>query len=168
MAQGHRHRGPGREGGRGEGEAAGKTVEIVVYPDAPHGFHADYRPSYRQATPKTAGSACLIGSSATASSQERNVDRLGVRLVGQGVPGLERREGCFTGWDHLADLKPRIVATSVTRVRAVPGADDGHRLRAGLADRASDRGLFRGVKRQRAARPLRARRPRRRSSCRRG
>jgi carboxymethylenebutenolidase len=29
--------------------AAGKTVEIVVYPDAPHGFHADYRPSYRKA-----------------------------------------------------------------------------------------------------------------------
>jgi carboxymethylenebutenolidase len=28
---------------------AGKTVEIVVYPDAPHGFHADYRPSYRKA-----------------------------------------------------------------------------------------------------------------------
>ena len=28
--------------------AAGKTVEIVVYPDAPHGFHADYRPSYRK------------------------------------------------------------------------------------------------------------------------
>jgi len=30
-------------------KAAHKTVEIVVYPDAPHGFHADYRPSYRQA-----------------------------------------------------------------------------------------------------------------------
>lgn len=30
-------------------QAAGKTVEIVVYPDAPHGFHADYRPSYRAA-----------------------------------------------------------------------------------------------------------------------
>ena len=29
--------------------AAGKTVEIVVYPDAPHGFHADYRPSYKPA-----------------------------------------------------------------------------------------------------------------------
>ncbi len=29
--------------------AAGRTVEIVVYPDAPHGFHADYRPSYREA-----------------------------------------------------------------------------------------------------------------------
>lgn len=30
-------------------KAAGKKVEIVVYPDAPHGFHADYRPSYRAA-----------------------------------------------------------------------------------------------------------------------
>lgn len=29
-------------------KAAGKTVEIVVYPDAPHGFNADYRPSYRK------------------------------------------------------------------------------------------------------------------------
>jgi carboxymethylenebutenolidase len=28
--------------------AAGKTVDVVVYPDAPHGFHADYRPSYRK------------------------------------------------------------------------------------------------------------------------
>ncbi len=26
--------------------AAGATVEIVVYPDAGHGFHADYRPTY--------------------------------------------------------------------------------------------------------------------------
>jgi carboxymethylenebutenolidase len=30
-------------------KAAGKTVEVVIYPDAPHGFHADYRPSYRKA-----------------------------------------------------------------------------------------------------------------------
>jgi len=29
--------------------AAGGTVEIVTYPDALHGFHADYRPSYRKA-----------------------------------------------------------------------------------------------------------------------
>ena len=29
-------------------EAAGKTAEIVLYPDTPHGFHADYRPSYRK------------------------------------------------------------------------------------------------------------------------
>ncbi len=28
-------------------KAAGETAEIVVYPDAPHGFFADYRPSYR-------------------------------------------------------------------------------------------------------------------------
>ena len=27
-------------------KAAGKTVEIVIYPDAGHAFHADYRPSY--------------------------------------------------------------------------------------------------------------------------
>jgi carboxymethylenebutenolidase len=32
--------------------AAGKTVEIVIYPDTPHGFHADYRPSYREAEAK--------------------------------------------------------------------------------------------------------------------
>lgn len=28
-------------------KAAGKAVEVVIYPDAPHGFHADYRPTYR-------------------------------------------------------------------------------------------------------------------------
>jgi carboxymethylenebutenolidase len=27
-------------------QAAGKKSEIVVYPEAQHGFHADYRPSY--------------------------------------------------------------------------------------------------------------------------
>lgn len=27
---------------------AGKPSEIVLYPDTPHGFHADYRPSYRR------------------------------------------------------------------------------------------------------------------------
>ncbi len=31
-------------------KAAKKTVEIVIFPDAPHGFHADYRPSYRKET----------------------------------------------------------------------------------------------------------------------
>ncbi len=29
--------------------SAGKTVQIHVFDDAPHGFHADYRPSYRKA-----------------------------------------------------------------------------------------------------------------------
>ena len=28
--------------------AAGKKAEFVVYPETPHGFHADYRPSYRR------------------------------------------------------------------------------------------------------------------------
>ncbi len=26
---------------------AGKTAEFIIFPDAPHAFHADYRPSYR-------------------------------------------------------------------------------------------------------------------------
>jgi carboxymethylenebutenolidase len=34
--------------------AAGKTVKIVIYPDAPHGFNADYRPSYNADAAKDA------------------------------------------------------------------------------------------------------------------
>ena len=33
---------------KGALQTAGKTFEIKVYPGAPHGFHADYRASYRQ------------------------------------------------------------------------------------------------------------------------
>jgi carboxymethylenebutenolidase len=40
-------------------KAADKTCEIVVYPDAPHAFHADYRPSYR-AEPAKDGWARLL------------------------------------------------------------------------------------------------------------
>ena len=29
------------------GNAASKASQFVVYPDAPHAFHADYRPSFR-------------------------------------------------------------------------------------------------------------------------
>jgi carboxymethylenebutenolidase len=29
-------------------KAAGKTAEFKIFPGAPHGFHADYRPSYRK------------------------------------------------------------------------------------------------------------------------
>ena len=32
----------------GKGNDAAKKSQIVVYPGAPHAFHADYRPSYRQ------------------------------------------------------------------------------------------------------------------------
>jgi carboxymethylenebutenolidase len=31
-----------------QGPAPAKSSEFVVYPEAPHAFHADYRPSYRQ------------------------------------------------------------------------------------------------------------------------
>ncbi|GJE60334.1 dienelactone hydrolase family protein [Methylobacterium trifolii] len=36
------------EAARDAAKAAGRSVELVVYPDAPHGFHADYRLSYRK------------------------------------------------------------------------------------------------------------------------
>ena len=37
-----------------QGELKGTKSEIVVYPDAPHGFFADYRPSYRPEAAKDA------------------------------------------------------------------------------------------------------------------
>jgi carboxymethylenebutenolidase len=39
--------------------AAGRPVEKVVYPDAPHAFHADYRPSYREAAARDGWARCL-------------------------------------------------------------------------------------------------------------
>ncbi len=39
-------------------KAAGKTAEFVVYPGAPHAFHADYRPSYRPEAAKDGWSRC--------------------------------------------------------------------------------------------------------------
>lgn len=35
--------------GGAQGNAAAKASQFVVYPEAPHAFHADYRPSYRKA-----------------------------------------------------------------------------------------------------------------------
>ena len=40
-------------------KAAGKTCEVKVYPDAPHGFNADYRPSYRPDDAKDAWARML-------------------------------------------------------------------------------------------------------------
>ncbi|HEX7006974.1 MAG TPA: dienelactone hydrolase family protein [Alphaproteobacteria bacterium] len=37
---------------RDAARAAGKKVEIIVYPEAGHAFHADYRPSYREEAAK--------------------------------------------------------------------------------------------------------------------
>jgi carboxymethylenebutenolidase len=39
--------------------AAKSPSKLVVFPDAPHGFHADYRPSYRPETAKDAWQQCL-------------------------------------------------------------------------------------------------------------
>jgi carboxymethylenebutenolidase len=39
--------------------AAKQPSEIVVFPDAPHGFHADYRPSFREADAREAWKQCL-------------------------------------------------------------------------------------------------------------
>jgi carboxymethylenebutenolidase len=40
-------------------KAAGRTAEFVIYPGAPHAFHADYRPSYRAEAAKDAWGRCL-------------------------------------------------------------------------------------------------------------
>ena len=40
-------------------DAAGKKTEIIVYPDTPHAFNADYRPSYREAPAKDGWSKML-------------------------------------------------------------------------------------------------------------
>ena len=39
--------------------AAKQPSEIVVFPEAPHGFNADYRPSYREAEAKDGWTRCL-------------------------------------------------------------------------------------------------------------
>lgn len=40
-------------------KAAGRAVEKHIYPDAPHGFHADYRPTYRPEVARDGWSRCL-------------------------------------------------------------------------------------------------------------
>lgn len=40
-------------------KAAGKTAEFVLYPGAPHAFHADYRSSYRAEAARDAWSRCV-------------------------------------------------------------------------------------------------------------
>jgi carboxymethylenebutenolidase len=41
------------------GSAVAKRSEIVIYPDAPHAFHADYRPSYRKDAADDGWKRCL-------------------------------------------------------------------------------------------------------------
>jgi carboxymethylenebutenolidase len=42
-----------------QGSPAARRSEFVVYPDAPHAFHADYRPSYRKAAAEDGWNRCL-------------------------------------------------------------------------------------------------------------
>ena len=42
-----------------EGSAAARASRIVVYPGAPHAFHADYRPSYRKEAAEDGWKRCL-------------------------------------------------------------------------------------------------------------
>ncbi len=42
-----------------QGSAAAKKSEIVLYPGAPHAFHADYRPSYRKEAAEDGWKRCL-------------------------------------------------------------------------------------------------------------
>jgi carboxymethylenebutenolidase len=41
-------------------KVAGKTCEIKIYPDTPHGFNADYRPSYRAEQAKEGWAKMLV------------------------------------------------------------------------------------------------------------
>lgn len=41
------------------GNAASRKSQFVVYPDAPHAFHADYRPSYRKEAAQDGWKRCL-------------------------------------------------------------------------------------------------------------
>ncbi len=41
------------------GSAAAKKSEFVIYPGAPHAFHADYRPSYQKAAAEDGWKRCL-------------------------------------------------------------------------------------------------------------
>ena len=41
------------------GSPAARQSQIVVYPDAPHAFHADYRPSYRQDAAEDGWKRCI-------------------------------------------------------------------------------------------------------------
>ena len=43
----------------GGGNAAAKSSQFVTYPDAPHAFHADYRPSYRKEAADDGWRRCL-------------------------------------------------------------------------------------------------------------
>jgi carboxymethylenebutenolidase len=63
-------------------EAAGKPCEIVVYPDTPHAFFADYLRATAPSRRRTAGRGCGPGSASTAWLEWHARHRLSVALHG--------------------------------------------------------------------------------------
>jgi carboxymethylenebutenolidase len=57
------------------GDAAAQKSEIIVYPDTPHAFNADYRPSYRKGPARTAGNGRWPGSRPMAWPEARRFFR---------------------------------------------------------------------------------------------
>jgi carboxymethylenebutenolidase len=47
------------KGALAAGNATAQASQLVVYPDAPHAFHADYRPSYRKEAAEDGWKRCL-------------------------------------------------------------------------------------------------------------
>ena len=41
------------------GSTAARRSEFVIYPEAPHAFHADYRPTYRKPAADDGWARCL-------------------------------------------------------------------------------------------------------------
>ena len=74
--------------------SAARRSEIVVYPEADHGFLADYRPTTTPRPPRTAGAVCWTGSRTTSNSPQARTPSAGPRgaasPVRSGAPEGER------------------------------------------------------------------------------
>ncbi len=66
-----------------------------VYPNSGHAFHADYRPSYNELTPRTAGGARWSGSARTASCKSLRATQAGRALYNArlATPSKSRTRG---------------------------------------------------------------------------
>ena len=68
-------------------KAAGKTCEIKIYPDTPHGFNADYRPSYRA----EAAEGRLVADARLVQEKRRSVAVSGSAAVAAAQRGRDAR-----------------------------------------------------------------------------
>jgi hypothetical protein len=96
---------------------AGKTSEFQVYPEAGHGFHADYRPSYDETAARMAGPAALPGSASTASAE---------------APRPPRPPACHAG------LEP---GSRVAARRCPSPATPGPPIKSGVTEGAGEQGV---------------------------